>query len=53
MRWNRQKGARDGDAGGGFEEHVFPTTPMADIIQKLVPEVKVFGSVCLDNEIGD
>ena len=30
----------------------FPTTPMADIIQKLVPEVKVFGSVCMDNEIG-
>jgi hypothetical protein len=25
---------------------------MADIIGKLVPEVKVFGSVCLDNEIG-
>ena len=30
----------------------FPTTPMADIIGKLIPEVKVFGSVCLDNEIG-
>ena len=30
----------------------FPTAPMADIIQRLVPEVKVFGSVCLDNEIG-
>jgi hypothetical protein len=30
----------------------FPTTPMADIIQKLVPEVRVFGSVCMDNEIG-
>ena len=30
----------------------FPTTPIADIIQKLVPEVKVFGSVCMDNEIG-
>ena len=30
----------------------FPTKPMADIIGKLVPEVKVFGSVCLDNEIG-
>jgi Family of unknown function (DUF6282) len=30
----------------------FPTTPMADIIGKLVPEVRVFGSVCLDNEIG-
>jgi hypothetical protein len=30
----------------------FPTAPMADIIGKLVPEVKVFGSVCLDNEIG-
>jgi len=21
---DRKKGARDGDAGGGFEEHVFP-----------------------------
>jgi hypothetical protein len=30
----------------------FPTIAMADIIGKLVPEVKVFGSVCLDNEIG-
>jgi Family of unknown function (DUF6282) len=30
----------------------FPTKPMADIIGKLVPEVKVFGAVCLDNEIG-
>ncbi len=30
----------------------FPTAPMADIIGKLVPEVKVFGSVCLDYEIG-
>jgi hypothetical protein len=30
----------------------FPTMPMAEIIGKLVPEVKVFGSVCMDNEIG-
>ncbi|MGP8080457.1 MAG: DUF6282 family protein [Dehalococcoidales bacterium] len=30
----------------------FPTIAMADIIGKLVPEVKVFGGVCLDNEIG-
>jgi hypothetical protein len=30
----------------------FPTAPMAAIIEKLVPEVKVFGSVCLDYEIG-
>ena len=30
----------------------FPTMPMAEIIGKLVPEVKVFGSVCLDHEIG-
>ena len=30
----------------------FPTTPLADIIEKIVPEVKVFGSVCLDYEIG-
>jgi hypothetical protein len=30
----------------------FPTAPMADIIGKLIPEVKVFGGVCLDYEIG-
>ena len=30
----------------------FPTAPMADIIGKLVLEVKVFGGVCLDYEIG-
>jgi hypothetical protein len=30
----------------------FPTTPMAAILEKLVPDVKVFGSVCLDYEIG-
>jgi len=30
----------------------FPTTPLADIIQLVVPEMKVFGSVCLDYEIG-
>ena len=28
----------------------FPTAPMADIIGKLIPEVKVFGGVCLDYE---
>ena len=30
----------------------FPTAPLANIIEQLVPEVKVFGSVCLDYEIG-
>src|SRR5271157_3788053 len=30
----------------------FPTAPLADIINQLVPEVKVFGGICLDYEIG-
>jgi hypothetical protein len=30
----------------------FPTSPLANIIEQLVPELKVFGSICLDYEIG-
>jgi hypothetical protein len=30
----------------------FPTAPVADIVNQLVPEVKCFGSICLDYEIG-
>jgi hypothetical protein len=30
----------------------FPTAPMADIVNQLVPEVKCFGGICLDYEIG-
>jgi hypothetical protein len=30
----------------------FPTAPIADIVNQLVPEVKCFGGICLDYEIG-
>jgi hypothetical protein len=31
---------------------LFPSGPLADLVGRLVPEVKVFGGVCLDYEIG-
>jgi hypothetical protein len=30
----------------------FPTAPIADIVNQLVPEVRCFGGICLDYEIG-
>jgi len=39
-------------AGLVLKSTYFPTIAMAEIIGKLIPEVKVFGAVCLDNEIG-
>ena len=30
----------------------FPSGPLADLVARLVPEVKVFGGVCLEYEIG-
>jgi hypothetical protein len=35
-----------------LKAHSCPTAPLAYTIGKLVPEVKIFGSVCLDYEIG-
>lgn len=35
-----------------LKNHSYPTTPVAVIARKLVPEVEVFGSICLDYEIG-
>lgn len=35
-----------------LKNHSYPTTPVAAIAQELFPEIKVFGSVCLDYEIG-
>lgn len=39
---------------GGFviKNHFFPTYGMASIVRKLVPEVKVFGGVVLNNPVG-
>jgi hypothetical protein len=35
-----------------IKNHSYPTTPLTLTVGKLIPEVVVFGSVCLDFEIG-
>jgi hypothetical protein len=35
-----------------FKNHHFPTTPIAIIVGKLVPDIRVFGGICLDYEVG-
>jgi hypothetical protein len=35
-----------------IKNHSYPTTPLALTVGQLVPEVTVFGSICLDYEIG-
>ena len=35
-----------------IKNHSYPTTPLAILVRQLVPEVAVFGSVCLDDDIG-
>jgi hypothetical protein len=35
-----------------LKNHSFPTTPVAVAARDFVPEVEVFGSICLDYEIG-
>ena len=35
-----------------LKNHSYPTTPVAIIARDMVPEVEVFGSICLDYEIG-
>lgn len=47
-RYARQMGMR----GLVLKNTFFPTVPLANMVSQLVPEVKVFGSVCLDSEIG-
>ena len=35
-----------------IKNHSYPTTPLAIMVGQLVPEVAVFGSICLDYDIG-
>ena len=35
-----------------LKAHSYPTAPLATMVGKLVPEIKVFGSICLDYEVG-
>lgn len=35
-----------------LKNHSYPTSPVAVVVRDLVPEVEVFGGICLDYEIG-
>ncbi len=35
-----------------IKNHSYPTTPLAIMLKQLVPEVRIFGSICLDYEVG-
>lgn len=47
-----QQAKNVGMRGIVLKNHFYPTAPLATIVGKLVPEVGVFGSICLDFEIG-
>ena len=45
--------ARDaGMAGFVFKSHEYPTQPVAYVVRRAVPGVRVFGSLALDSEVG-
>ncbi len=35
-----------------LKNHFYPTAPLAKMVNELVPDFKVFGSICLDYELG-
>ena len=35
-----------------IKDHFIPTAPIAEMMNRLVPDFNVFGSICLDYEIG-
>ena len=47
-KWARQMGMK----AIVLKSSDYPTAPLAGIVNELVPEVKVIGSICLDYEIG-
>jgi hypothetical protein len=51
--WETAKQARQmGMRALVLKSSYFPTAPIADIVNQLVPELKCFGGICLDYEIG-
>ncbi len=48
VKWARQMGMR----AVVLKNTYFPTWPLANILEQLVPDIKIFGGVCLDYEIG-
>ena len=47
-KWARQMGMR----AIVLKSADFPTAPLATLVEQLVPEVKIFGGICLEYEIG-
>jgi len=47
-----QQAHRAGMAAIVLKSHEYPTAPLASIINEIVPEIKVFGSISLDYEVG-
>ena len=35
-----------------IKNHFYPTAPLAKLVRQLVPGIEVFGSLCLDHEVG-
>jgi Family of unknown function (DUF6282) len=35
-----------------LKNQCYPTTPLATMVNQMVPEIKVFGSICLEYEVG-
>ena len=35
-----------------LKNHSYPTTPVTVVVNELIPEIEVFGGICLDYEIG-
>ena len=35
-----------------LKNHSYPTTPVSAVVNELIPEIEVFGGICLDYEIG-
>lgn len=51
--WDTVKSAQQvGMKGIVLKAHAYMTAPLAALVGKLVPDIKVFGSICLDYEVG-
>jgi hypothetical protein len=47
-----QEAAQAGHAAVVLKSHDYPTAPLAALIDQLVPDIRVFGGVCCDREVG-
>lgn len=56
MRLNALEAARQAIDRGMraivIKNHSYPTAPLASLVGELVPDISVFGGICLDDEVG-